>query len=199
MNDELEVWKDIEGYEGYYQVSNKGRVRSLDRFVAVSNKKYKNNTRKRMSGKVLSPHLYNHGFYPAISLCKDNKWRTKRIHRLVAEAFIPNPNNYPQINHIDGNKQNNCVENLEWCTDRYNKDHAKENDLYNHDPKVPTKSVVQLDKETNEYINRFDSIVDAANKTGANQGRISGCCKNKDGFYTSGGYKWMYEEDYVYA
>ena len=107
-----EVWKDVVGYEGLYQVSNLGRVRSLDR-------KTKNrNGLITKRGRILSPFIY--GGYYCIGLsvlgCKHNK----KIHRLVAESFLPNPNNYPIINHKDENKLNNNADNLEWCTYSYN-------------------------------------------------------------------------------
>lgn len=100
-----EIWKDIEGYEGMYMVSSLGRVKTLvGRYknVAILKEKYKKNG------------------YCSITLYKNKKPHTYLVHRLVAQAFIPNPNNYPVVNHKDENKQNNCVENLEWCTQQYN-------------------------------------------------------------------------------
>ena len=103
-----EIYKDIEGYEGLYQVSNLGNVKSLH---------FKNP--KNCSEKVLKTtnNKYN---YPTIGLYKDKKCKRFLVHRLVAKAFIPNPNNYPQINHKDETTDNNCVDNLEWCTQEYN-------------------------------------------------------------------------------
>lgn len=116
-----EVWKDIDGYEGLYQVSNFGRVKSLmfinnivrkhrEKFVSL------NITKKRRC----LVHLY-----------KEGKRKAVLVHRLVALAFIENPNNYPQINHKDGNPKNNTVENLEWCNASYNAKHAYNNKLNN--------------------------------------------------------------------
>ena len=119
-----EEWRDIKGYEGVYQVSNFGRVKSCERevhFVKNTGTKFTKHFRER----ILSPNLSTPG-YLTVMLYKDNcnggpkQSRRLQIHRLVAEAFIPNPNNYPQINHKDEDKSNNCVDNLEWCTRKYN-------------------------------------------------------------------------------
>lgn len=110
----IEIWKDIKDYEGLYQVSNLGRVRSLDRVVLQ-----KNGFLKTIKGKVLSPSKCGnpkYGGYLFVGLSKENVVKEKYIHRLVAEAFIPNPDNLPQINHKDEDKTNNFVGNLEWCS-----------------------------------------------------------------------------------
>ena len=100
-----EIWKDIPNYENLYQISNYGRVRSL-------HNRYKNKL-------YLKPCATSKG-YLSVSLCKDHTQKAFNIHRLVAEAFIPNPKNLPCINHIDENKENNIFSNLEWCTYQYN-------------------------------------------------------------------------------
>lgn len=100
-----EIWKDIEGYEGMYMVSSLGRVKTLIG-------RYKNVT-------ILKEGIKNNG-YCSITLYKNKKPHHYWVHRLVAQAFIPNPNNYPVVNHKDENPKNNCVENLEWCTQEYN-------------------------------------------------------------------------------
>lgn len=103
-----EEWKDIKGFEGVYQISNLGRIKSF--------KKYKD-------GYILS-NKNSKGGYFSIVLKDCKKEKHTRVHRLVAETFIPNPNNFPVVNHIDGNKQNNRVDNLEWCTIKHNVNHA---------------------------------------------------------------------------
>lgn len=110
----VDIWKDIPGYECYYQVSNTGKVRSVDR--TEYGKKFK--------GKILTPRVTNGG-YLGVTLCKCNHHKHISIHRLVAIAFIPNPNNLPQVNHKDENVKNNNVENLEWCTAKYNSNYGK--------------------------------------------------------------------------
>lgn len=121
----MEVWKDIKGFKGYYQVSNLGRVKSLDRRVTYSDKKIHN-----LKGKVLKPMINMHG-YEIVDLRKDKKRKTSKIHRLVAIAFLDNPKNKPQVNHIDGIKLNNNSENLEWVTNTENIKHAYKNGLIN--------------------------------------------------------------------
>lgn len=105
-----EVWKDIKGYEKLYQVSNLGNIKTLDY----------NHTKKEH---LLKPILQQDGYY-AVNLMKDGKRKRERINRLVAEHYIDNPKNLPSVNHIDGNKLNNKVSNLEWCTYKYNTQHA---------------------------------------------------------------------------
>lgn len=117
MNEE---WRDIKGYEGLYQVSNYGRVRSVARIVT-----WKNNQLKSYKSRIMKVRQKN-GYY-TVSLYKDFNSRDIRVHRLVGEAFIPNPENLPFINHIDENKLNNRVENLEWCTRQYNNNYGSRN------------------------------------------------------------------------
>lgn len=105
----MEVWKDIRGYEGIYQISNLGRIKSLHRDCR--------------NGRILNPAKNNSG-YLRVALSNNGKIRYDSIHRLVAEAFISNPKKLPEVNHIDGNKLNNSVENLEWVTKGENQIHA---------------------------------------------------------------------------
>ncbi len=113
-----EIWKDVVGYEGLYQVSNTGNVRSLDRLITTNRHSY---TRK---GKDCKLSLNSTTGYLTVGFTVDNKTITKKAHSLVALAFIPNPENKPCINHIDGNKLNNNDWNLEWCTYSENSKHA---------------------------------------------------------------------------
>ena len=179
MNEE---WRDIEGYEGLYQVSNLGRVRSL-------------NCRghKGCIG-ILTPRLDGKG-YEMVALYKEGKARNTKVHRLVAQAFIPNPNNYPQVNHKDENKINNNVSNLEWCTVLYNncygtrlkrvsdKNKGEGNPMYGK-PSHNRKKVKCI--TTGEI---FDSITEASKKYKCKpshiiqncKGEIKSCSKLSDG------------------
>ena len=107
------IWKDIEGFEGLYQVSNLGEVRSLTREIT----RYDGYTQSYI-GKILKQS--NHKGYFLVSLCENSIYKHIYVHTLVAQAFLPNPNNYNEINHKDENKHNNCVWNLEWCDRSYN-------------------------------------------------------------------------------
>lgn len=120
-----EVWKDINGYEGCYQVSNLGRIKSLDRMTNNQYGEY------FMKGRILKNSIIKDKGYCRVSLNNGNGKISKRVHRLVAEAFIPNPENKPEVNHKDGNKLNNCVSNLEWCTNKENIEHSIRTGLKN--------------------------------------------------------------------
>lgn len=115
-----EIWKPIIGYEGLYEISNLGRVKSLPKYHKT-----------RFSGyikkcKILKPRIDSYG-YLMVALCKDKKQKNFLIHRLVAKHFIANPNNYDSINHKDECKTNNNVNNLEWCTRYYNNNYGTRN------------------------------------------------------------------------
>jgi hypothetical protein len=118
-NDNLEeIWLPILGYEGLYEISSLGRVKSLAR-IYISTKGHKQSLKE----KILNSGDDSYG-YRSVSLSKNNSQKTQKIHRLVAQTFIPNLNNYPQVNHINGIKIDNRVENLEWCNNSHNQIHA---------------------------------------------------------------------------
>ena len=157
----MEIWKDIEDYEEYYQISNLGRIR---------NKK---------ENRILKPS--KSGGYYHISLRYGNK-KEMLIHRLVAKAFIPNPLNLSYVNHKDENKLNNNVENLEWCTAKYNNSYGK-------GALAKNQRVIQYDLQGNA-IKIWESIKEASEELGVSQEGISACCR---GIHkTSGGYAWTY-------
>lgn len=137
-----EVWRDIPGYEGKYQVSNIGNVRSLH---------YRNTNKAQRLNSVI-----NEGGYNIVGLSKDGKSKQYKVHRLVAEAFIPNPNNYPIINHKDENKTNNVVWNLEWCTYEYNNNYGTKNERASKSKKGKTSAMKgkTLSEETKKRISQ---------------------------------------------
>lgn len=120
-----EEWRSVKGFEGYYEISSFGRIKSLDRRVTFSHHK---NTNTLIQGQLLKTHFNRRG-YVIVGLKKEGKHYPKKIHRLVAEAFIENDQNLPQINHKDGIKLSNSSVNLEWCTNTENRDHAIEKGL----------------------------------------------------------------------
>ena len=124
-----EIWKDIPNFEGLYQVSNLGNIKGLDRYV---NSAIKNNNRVKRKGKLLKQ--YNKRGYFQVSLSKNHKRYYFNVHRLVAIAFLPNPDNLPQVNHKDENPLNNILSNLEWCTAKYNCNYGTRNS------KIPNKT-----------------------------------------------------------
>ena len=127
----IRVWKDIKGYENKYKISNYGDVISLPRFKK-NHSKFQEVPMKKISQKVNKKNGYVY-----VYLCNDGKYKNIRLHKIVAENFIDNPNNYNQINHIDGNKTNNRVDNLEWCDCSYNiKDMYKRKGTYKKDRKI---------------------------------------------------------------
>lgn len=112
-----EYFTNLKGYEDLYMISNYGTIKSLDKKI-----KNKNGYRK-MNGKIMKAKVDKYGYF-RIGLTKDKKQKFYQVHRLVAQTFIPNPNDFPVINHIDGDKQNNHISNLEWCTYKENTKHA---------------------------------------------------------------------------
>ncbi len=115
----IEIYKDIKGFEGYYQISNLGNVKSLNREIASNNRF--NDMMYSVGERILKPSGKR---YKGVTLIKDKKKYYPNIHRLVAEAFIPNPNNLPQVNHISGDKNDNTINNLEWNTSSDNMKHC---------------------------------------------------------------------------
>lgn len=192
----MEMWKDIKGFEGMYQISNKGRVRSLDRAV-----KQRNDSIQIKKGKVLV-QTKNHKGYYLVGLNKNNKKYMKSVHRLVALAFIQNPEKKPQVNHIDGNKKNNDSSNLEWVTASENITHAIKTGLFTHCLKnakrasnkakrVNQKRVSQYGVD-GTYIATFKSLVEAERVTSVSRRRISEVLRGRQ--KTAGNYIWKYAE-----
>ena len=177
-----EEWKDIAGYEGYYEISNCGMVRSL----------FDNHEKRREKPKILKPCKCRGG-YLHIGLHKDGKGKYFMIHRLVTEAFLPNPSNLPFINHKDEDKTNNCVGNLEWCSVVYNNNYGSRNariakSKLGHKCSH-SRPIECYDKEMN-LISTFESSYDAMRKTGINADSIRRCCRGEKSRHTAGGFIW---------
>lgn len=151
----METWKDVVGYEGLYQVSDLGRVRSLDRIT-----KDKNNVEYRRKSKILQPWDDTQG-YKIVDLRKDGKRKAAKVHRLVAETFIQNPENKEQVNHIDGIKSNNNVSNLEWNTRSENIKHAFENGLNIRSERSGRRKEPVFQIKDGKIINYFPTLSDA--------------------------------------
>lgn len=185
-----EEWRDVVGYEGLYKVSNKGNVKIVDRYD-VRKDRWGNNIKYHVKSKIKKTCLNNKG-YCMISLTKNNKTKTFLVHRLVAQMFVDNPNNYTEVNHIDENKENNECNNLQWCDRKYNNNYGKQDkECRRVTSKWRMKKVKQFDLNGN-LINTFDGIRIAEEKTNIDNRNIIKCCKNK--VKTSGGYVWKYYE-----
>lgn len=189
---EEEIWKDISGYEGLYQISSLGKIKSLE--------KKKNNGRGFFiqKEKILKLKLNNKGYnYIVLSIKGKKKFY---IHRLVGKAFIKNPQNKPYINHIDCNPLNNEFHNLEWCTPQENTNHMvklKRNirteqwieKIRKSQIEIKGKKVIRIDKNGN--IKKYNYL-NEVKKDGFSAGCVCNCCKNKKGWYTHQGYIWRY-------
>jgi hypothetical protein len=172
-----EVWKPVADFEGLYEVSNFGKVRSL----------YRNGT----NGKCMMAH-HCRG-YERVNLWKNGQLTHKLVHRMVAEAFIPNPENKPQVNHINGNKADNNVSNLEWVTASENQIHARVSGLNSCVRNNPIHSKpVEMHSVKGELLKVFPSAAEAERQTQISHCHIVSCCAGKYGFKTAGGYVWKY-------
>lgn len=190
-----EIWKNVTGYEGLYEVSNLGRVRSLDMEFETIRNGYVIKWRRK--GRVLSPLVRQHG-YLAVQLHgkggNARGFKTFSIHRLVAEAFIPNLNNYPEVNHIDENKTNNSVDNLEWCDRLYNcrtGTRSQRVGISNTNNPKRSKSVAQYTKD-GIYIKTYASLKEASRQTNIAPGNICKNIKGDKSYSHAGGYVWKY-------
>lgn len=174
-----EIWKDIKDYEGLYQVSNLGRVKSLERYVNCRNGV------RMVYERLLKLHT-TFGYYLAI-LSKNCITKTFRVNRLVAEAFIPNPHNYPTVDHINRDRANNCVDNLRWAS--YKLQAKNRTEIIRINRKDQSKPVIQYTKDM-VFVMEYASIKEAERQTGINNGHISKCCRGER--KSAGGFKWSY-------
>ena len=171
-----EIWKDIEGFEGKYQISNMGRVKSLERI---------DNNNHPVKEKIMKS-VKDSGGYLQVKLYKDGKYKSYLIHRLVASAFIPNPNNFFEVNHIDENKTDNRVDNLEWCDSKYNMNYGTRTKRASASCR---KTILQFTKD-GKLVRKWDSATQVERELGFHNSGICMCCKGKQ--KTCGGYRWKY-------
>lgn len=173
-----EIWRDISGYEGLYQVSNLGNVKSL-----------------KFGKERIMKYTINRGGYYHLELSSKGKCKQYNVHRLVALAFIPNPDNKECVDHINGVRLDNRVENLRWCTKEENANFplAKQNksiSMTNHPKK--SQPVLQIDKNTGEIINEYPSTCEAARQLGVSDSPISKCARGVH-YNSAYGYIWKYK------
>lgn len=178
----METWKDIKGYEGIYQISDKGRVKRIG--------SYRNQATSWKSGRLLKPTPKDRG-YMIVGLSNNNKVKTAYVHRLVAEAFIPNPQDKPTVNHKNGDRSDNNASNLEWATYLENNIHSIE--VLGRDTKnsSDSKAVLQFDLDGN-FIKEYPSMREAQRQTGIHA--IDKVCAGAKYRKTAGGYIWRYKD-----
>jgi hypothetical protein len=187
---ENEEWRDIKTYEGIYQVSNKGRIRSLDRYG-----KRTENTIRKLKGRILKPFPVQAG-YLSVYLCNEYGKKSFKVHRLVATAFLSNPKQKNEVNHKDGNRQNNEADNLEWVTKSENQLHSfrvlhrtpimlgKFNEM------CPNSKPVNQYSKNGELIKTWPSTMEVERTHGWSASNIAGCCRGEH--FSAYGYKWKY-------
>ena len=194
---EGEEWRDVVGYEGLYMISSYGRCVSLKRYI----------TTKEGIKKITEPTLraYNmvSGNYLVYNLWKENECRHISIHRLVATAFLPNPNNYPEVDHIDTNRTNNVVSNLRWCTTSINrlnpitrkKNSASKKGQYDLNP-MAKKPVVRINPHDISDVKFYKSASETKRLDGYNPGHVCEVCRKDGHRKMHKGYFWMWRSDW---
>lgn len=166
-----EIWCPIKGYEGLYEVSDQGRVKSIGYGKEI----------------MLRPWRNTQG-YLKVKLCKNGEEKTCYVHRIVAQTFTPNPENLPQVNHIDENPSNNKSENLEWCDQKYNNNYGTR---VKRQAEKLSKSVLQYTK-SGAFVREWKSTRDVERNLGFNHGNISQCCNGIRN--SSNGYIWKFKD-----
>lgn len=182
-----EIWEDIKDYEGVYKISNFGNIKRID---------------KHKLGRILS---YNKDTtrYPTATLCKNKTRKSVNIHRIVAQTFIPNTENKPCVNHLNGIKTDNRIDNLEWVTYSENIKHSlkvlkqRHNRVGLFGKRNPCSKAVLRFTKSGEYLDSFGGMIDAERCIGINHRRISDCCNGRK--KTAGGFVWRLESDYPHV
>ena len=173
-----EIWKDVIGYEGKYQISNLGNVKSLKSFD--------------LNGKPIILKTHDVRGYVAVNLYQNNKIENALVHRLVAIHFIPNENNYKEVNHKDENKRNNCVDNLEWCTHKYNMNYATQRIRHG----INTGNPINQFTLDGFHVATYYSAEFASKISGIDASSIIKCCRKKR--KSAGGYKWEFNDTFKF-
>ena len=190
-----EVWKPIKGYEEFYEVSNAGRIRSKDRKMVLSDGK--RNWEYIKKGRILKPVTRQHGYLGVMLYGKGGQktrgFKTFSVHRLVAEAFIPNPNGLPEVNHIDEDKTNNRVENLQWVShiDNTNYGTAIKRRIEKAINGIQSRSIEQYTKD-GTLVAEYPSIAEAERQTGFAKANICRCAQGNQKYSHAYGYVWRY-------
>lgn len=196
-----EEWRDVVGYEGLYQVSNLGRIKGQPRVTSFGNRQ------KRIPLRILRPLVSKRGYY-VVGLSRDGVTKNHNIHRLVAEAFIPNPHKKRVIDHIDTNRLNNSIDNLRWCTDKENSNNpiTKEknrrnckamwkNGVFENRDNMTYRQVAQYTKD-GTLIKVWDSIIDASRELGIDSSSITKVCLGANSHRkTAGGFIWKHASE----
>lgn len=184
----MEIWQNVEGFEGLYKVSSKGRIKSLGNGKSTD-------TRTKVE-RIMSQRVKSNGYMQS-KLHKNGEQKHLLVHRVVAKAFLLNPENKPEVNHKDGDKTNNEVSNLEWSTSSENQKNAFAIGLQKarrgkyHSQSIP---INQLEKD-GAFVKRWDSLGDVVRELGFNKTGITGCCKKRPKYNTAYGYKWEYANE----
>lgn len=181
MNNTKETWKPVVGYEGLYEVSDLGRVKKVARTITKAD-----GTIKKVDERILKPSDSNG--YQIVGLYRNGVSKPNWVHRLVAQAFIPNPNKLPEVNHKDEIRANNKLDNLEWISHRDNSNYGKHNERIS---KSKCKPIQQLDLKTGLIITTYPSLTEASLSIGIYKSTISKVAKGKR--KTAGGYGWRYQ------
>jgi len=180
-----EKWVDISGFEGFYQVSNLGRVRSCDRYLRAAH-----GGKQIKKGQLIVPAIRPNG-YLAVGLNRNGIHKSAYVHRLVAFAFIANPNGYNEINHKDEDKSNNRADNLEWCSHYYNINYGTTRARISKSHLEGGYGAIPVVQKLNgQVVAVYKSATDASKVTGICSSAIRKCCLGRPRFNTAGGYTW---------
>jgi hypothetical protein len=194
-----EIWKTIKGYEGYYEASNMGNIRSVDRIILSTANILHTEHKQFRKGKILKQGIGRKG-YKIISLQKEGKRKTVYTHRIIASTFIENIDNKPCIDHINGIHTDNRAENLRWCTQKENINNPntinknieilRQNNIIGCKP----KTIIQLDKDSLKIIREIPPRTSFFKEMGYTRGYITAACRNRK--QNAYGYKWAFKEDF---